>query len=445
MSSPLSSGRLRRIIVAYTANRIGTWFGLVALMVTVFDRTHSALAVAGLLLAWQALPAFAVPALVARVEASEGRHELSALYLFEAVATAVLAVLVSHFSLPAVLLVAALDGTAALAASALLRAEVARAGRQHAEASWNAEVPPDTREAEAHEAERRANAALNVAFSLTFVLGPLLGGVMVAGAGAPAALLFDVGSFVVCGALLFDVHTHVDEAGADSLGARLTAAWSHIHQATFLRALLAAEAVALLFFESGGPIEVPYAKATLNAGDRGYGLLLTAWGVGALVGSVVFARFVKRSLAGLLGAGTLAIGIGYVGFGVAPSLALACIAAGIGGIGNGLQWPSLISVVQQLTPRDLHGRLMAAVESLAALCLAVGLMLGGGLVSLSSPRVAFILVGSGAIVTTGALLALASRALRTAGASAAGGDSTARDHGSAYPVGSTQSSDSQAG
>ena len=70
--------------MAYTANRLGTWFGVVALMVAVYDHTHSALAVAALLLAWQALPAFVVPAVVARVEASSRRCELSGLYFFEA-------------------------------------------------------------------------------------------------------------------------------------------------------------------------------------------------------------------------------------------------------------------------------------------------------------------------------------------------------------------------
>src|ERR1039458_402352 len=187
--SPLRSSRLRRILVAYTVNRLGTWFGLVALSLAVFDHTHSALAVAALLFAWQALPAFLVPAVVARVEASahhsalaalyffeaiitaalavllwhfwlpaglllvallfaweslptvpgssvvarveaSAHHSaLAALYFFEAIITAALAVLLWHFWLPAVLLLVALDGTAALAASALLRAEVARAGR----------------------------------------------------------------------------------------------------------------------------------------------------------------------------------------------------------------------------------------------------------------------------------------------------------------------------
>ena len=396
MASPLSSPRLRRIITAYTVNRLGTWFGLLALVIAVFDHTHSALAVAALLFAGQALPAFAVPALVARAEASRGHSELTALYAFEAVVTAGLAVLLWHFSLPAVLVLVTLDGTAALAASALLRAEVARAQREIELGTG------DTR----HEAERKANAALNVAFSTTFVLGPVLGGAVVAAAGAPAALFIDVGSFLACGALLVDLHPHVEEAGGDSVRARLRAAWRHVNEAPSLRALLLAEAVALIFIETGAPIEVTFVKGTLHAGDRGLGLVLTMWGAGAVLGSVVFARLIKLPLGAMLGAGTLGIGGAYLGLAAAPTLGLACVAALVGGIGNGLQWPSLISLVQKLTPENLHGRMMGAVESLGAVCLAIGLSLGGLLVALSSPRVAFLVVGLGAVVTTAALLRL---------------------------------------
>jgi len=447
-SSPLKSPRLRRIIAAYTVNRLGTWIGLVALMVAVFDHTHSALAVAALLLAWQALPAFVVPAVVARVEASRRRGELSRLYFFEAVVTAALAVLLLwDFWLPGVLLLAALDGTAALAASALLRAEVARAARDQVEVELGSAaeaddhigaersaVPPaepaagDTSVEDApHEAERKANAALNIAFSATFVLGPAIGGVVVAGAGASAALFVDVGSFLICGALLIDLHPHVEAVGDGSVRARLRAAWIHINEAPSLRALLLVEAVALVFSQSAGPVEVAYAKATLHAGDRGFGLLLATWGAGAVLGSLIFARSLRRPLGTMLSAGTLAAGLAYVGFAAAPSLLLACLAALIGGIGNGVETPSLISIVQRLTPENLHGRMMGAVESLGALCIAIGLPLGGALVALSTPRVAFLVLGLVTAASSVALLRVSPRRLEPvaaeqAPASAADGD-----------------------
>lgn len=400
MRSALSSPRLRRILTAYTVNRLGSWVGLVALSLAVFDHTHSALAVAGLLLAWQALPAFLVPALVARVEASERRGELSGLYYFEAAATAALAVLLWHFWLPAVLLLAALDGTAALAASALLRAEVARVARAQVEDSLGGDGPELERAAQ--EAERHANAALNVAFSVAFVGGPIVGGAVVAAAGAPAALFIDVGSFLICGLLLLDLRPHVHEVGGDSVRARLRAAWKHVNEVPSLRMLLLTEFLALSFVQAAGPVEVAYVKATLHGGDGGYGLFVTAWGAGAVLASVVFARLVKRQLGAILTAGVFALGAAFLGMAAAPSLAVACVASLVGGVGNALEWPALISLVQSLTPQHLHGRLMGAVESLAALTLAIGLPLGGALVAISSPRTAFLIVG---LATTAATVA----------------------------------------
>jgi hypothetical protein len=435
--SPLQSPQLRRIIVAYTVNRLGTWFGFIALSVAVFDHTHSALAVAALLVVGQALPAFLVPALVARIEASARRGTFSGLYLFEAVATGALAALLLwHFQLLAVLLLVALDETAALAASALLRAAAARCAREwahahHEQAASAPKNPPahtyagqasialaahentlggsgiDASEATAVDAERRANAALNVGFAVTFMLGPVLAGVVVAAFGSPTALLIDTASFAICGAMLIDLRPHVEDAeGASSVRARMRAAWVHIVAAPTLRGLLLAEGFALVFFASDGAIEVPYAKVTLHAGDRGYGLLMTVWGVGVVVGSLAFARAGRRPLGAMLSAGALAVGLAYLGWAAAPSLAVACAAGLLGGIGNGMQWAALISAVQQLTPQNLQGRMMGAVESLGAICPAIGLSLGGALVALSSPRGAFLVVGLGAALSTIAFVRL---------------------------------------
>jgi MFS family permease len=404
VTSPLAAPRLRRIIAANTVNRLGTWFGLLALVIAVYEHTHSALAVSALMFAGLALPAFAVPAIVARVEASQRRSELTGLYVFEAIVTAALAVLLWHFSLIAVLVLVALDGTAALAASALLRAEVARTAREEMVASGASE---DSR----HEAERKANAALNVGFSITFVAGPAIGGAVVAAASASTALFIDVGSFLACGALVLDLHPHVDVAGGESVRERLRSAWQHVTDTPSLRALLLAQVITYVFIETGAPIEVPYVKATLHAGDRGLGLILTMWGVGAVLGSVVFARLIKRPLGEMLSAGTLAIAIAYLGLAVAHSLALACVAALVGGVGNGLQWPSLISIVQTVSPEHLHGRMMGAVESLGAISLAIGLPLGGVLVALSSPRTAFLIVGVGAAAMAVVLFRLSGRSV----------------------------------
>jgi Transmembrane secretion effector len=388
----LRSPRLRRILLAYTINELGTWFGYVALALGVYDHTHSALAVAGLFVSGRLLPALLVPVLVARLEASASRGVLSRLYLAQAALAALLALFVWHFSLAAIILLVTIDGTATLAASSLLRAAAARGESPTGDPAPAGDAPPD------HDAGellgREANAALNIAFSGTVTAGPALAGLVVAAAGGPVALLIDAGSFLLCGVLLLRLRSHVEELSDDtSVRARLVAAWEHLRAVPRLRALLITEAVAIVFFTSVEPVEVLYAKATLHAGDSGFGVLVGVWGAGMVTGGILFARWVRRPLGPMLTGGTLLVGIAYLGWAAAPNLAVACIAALVGGIGNGVQWASLYSAVQGLTPQALHGRLMSAVQSMNALCPAIGFVLGGALAQLSSPRGAMLVAG----------------------------------------------------
>jgi MFS family permease len=430
-TSPLRHPELRRIVAGYTVNRLGTWFGFIALAVVVFDHTHSALAVASLLLASQVLPALLTPALVARVETSTRRGELTRLYLFEAATTALLIVLVRwHFSLPAMLVLVALDGTAALAASALLRAAAARSARDWVRLTHAEDQPPlsgaELEQASAA-AEQRANAAINIGFAVTFTLGPALAGVVVPTLGASAALAIDMVSFALCGALLIDLRPHVQDAETDSVRARVKAAWQYITEDRTLRRLLLTQAIAFIFFEFSPPIEVAYAKVSLHAGDEGYGVLLGVWGLGVALGSVIFARSVERSLKLLLAASTFAVGFAYLGWWLAPTLAIASAAGFVGGVGNGIQWAALISAVQRLTPENLQGRLMGAVESLGAIFPAFGYALGSAITALASPRIALLVAGVGVCLCTIAFLRIPFAARRDGAAGPA-------DDGAAGPA-----------
>ncbi len=277
------SPRLRRILLAYTVNELGTWFGYVALALGVYDHTHSALAVAGLFIAGRLFPALLTPALVARVEISERRGELSGLYVLEAVAVAALALQLQHFWLPSILILVAIDGTAAMAANALLRAAAARVAVDEIDTS--AGTKPLQAEDDAVEiAQRKANAALNVAFTATVALGPALAGVVVAKAGGSTALLIDAVTFMACAALVLNVRSHVEETKDNTIRDRLRTAWRHLRAVPGLRGLLLTEAVALVLFFSVEPVEVLFVKATLRAGDSGFGLLVATWGAGMVLG-----------------------------------------------------------------------------------------------------------------------------------------------------------------
>jgi MFS family permease len=399
-----TSSRLRRILLAYTVNELGTWFGYVALALGVYDHTHSAFATAGLFIARGLLPALLAPVLVARVERLDRRGMLAGLYVLEALLTLALAALLWRFSFAGVLVFVAIDGIVAVAATALVRASTARAAEASVEPAARGSLNGNGSDAVA-EAQRQANAALNVAFMVSLWLGPAIGGALVHWLGGPIALVLDALSFLLCAALMFGLRTQADGADGSTLS-RLRAAWQHLRAVPALRVLLITEAVAVVVFASVEPVEVVYAKSSLHAGDLGFGLLVAAWGFGAAVGAIAFSRSVHRPLGGMLTGGAFLVGLAYLGFAAAPALAVACVAAVIGGAGNGIQWPSFISAVQQLTPGALHGRLMSVIGSLNALCPALGFALGGTIAALTSPRIAMLVAGFVAACATVAFMRL---------------------------------------
>jgi MFS family permease len=387
--APLRGGTFRRLAVSYAVNELGDWMGIVALSVLVFDRTGSALATTLLFLGTSFLPAILAPLLVARAESPPPRFTLPVLYCGEAAAFGALALLASHFSLAAVVALAAVDGALALTSRSLTRAVVV------------ALLEPQNQ-------LRSGNALLNVAFTGGAAVGPGLAGLVVAGFGVQAALLLDAASFYAVAWILLTAGTLPrPEPEPGRMRERVRAGLAYIRGKVVLRRLLIAQGAAFVFFATVLPVEVVYAKQTLGAGDSGYGLMLGSWGVGMVLGSLVFAAVRRASLALLLLLGTLGVGAGYLGLAWAPSLAVACLFSVLGGTGNGVQWVSVVSAVQELTAESMQARVISVLESIGAAMPGVGFILGGAIAALVTPRTTFLVAGLGVL----AILVLATPAL----------------------------------
>jgi len=390
---PLRLAGFGRLAAASVANELGNWLGEIALAIVVFDQTGSPIATAGLFVAMQFLPALATPPLVARLDPLHSRDALGLLYLLEALAFCALAAFASDdtFVLAAVLVLAAIDGTLATAARARTRAA---AGAILEPAGML----------------REGNAILNIGFTAGAAAGPALAGLLVATAGVQISLLADAASFLVVGALLATSKAlpAAHEDTATGWVDRMRRGLRYVRERPALRRLMAAEGVAFLFFALVLPIEVVFAKDTLDAGDFGYGLLLAAWGAGMVVGSLVFSSLRNTSLPVLLVGGTLGIGLAYTATAVAPTLAVACLASVVGGIGNGVQWVAVVTATQELTEQAYQARVIGLLESLASGLSGVGFLLGGVIAAVMSPRASYAVAGIGVLV----VLALAVLLLR---------------------------------
>lgn len=388
LRAPLRRPAFRRLALSYAVNEMGDWLGIVALSVLVFDQTDSALATALLFIGTGFLPALLTPVMVARLERPPPRFVLPTIYAGEAAVFGALALLAGNFSLPAVVAVATIDGALALTARTLTRSVSA------------AMLEP--------EGELRAgNAVLNLAFTGGAAVGPALAGAVVAALGVQSALLLDALSFYLIACILLTARPlpHAEPEPGHLLQ-QVRAGLGYIRRQVTLRRLLGAQAAALIFFSAVIPIEVIYAKETLDAGDTGYGLMLGSWGVGMVLGSVVFATLRRAPLPLLLFFSTVAIGIGYLGMAAAQTLAIACVASVLGGAGNGVQWVAVVSAVQELTTRSMQARVIGTLESVASATPGIGYLLGGVIASAWDPRATFLVAGVGviAIVLASAVL-----------------------------------------
>ncbi len=376
---PLRRRSFRHLAISYAINELGDSFGVVALSVLVFELTGSALATTALFLGMGIVPALLTPVLVARLERPPPRFVLPSIYAGEAIAFVALALLAENFSLAAVVAIAAIDAALALTAKTIVRAVTAAM-------------------LEAEGELRAGNAVLNIAFTGSAAIGPAIAGGLVAAFGTQAALFIDAASFYVIAWILFTAGPLAQaEPEPGHLREQVRAGLDYVRDHVKLRRLIAAEAAALLFFSAVVPIEVVYAKDALGAGAAGYGILLTSWGGGMVLGSVLFATVRRTSLPAQLLFSTLAIAAGYLGMAAAPTLLLACAASALGGTGNGVQWVAVISAVQELTSAQMQARVISVLESISAALPALGFLVGGLIADLQGPRATFAFAGAGVV------------------------------------------------
>jgi MFS family permease len=374
------------LATSYAINELGDNLGVVALAILVLERTDSALAVTALFVAGKFLTAFAAPALTAGLDQRRVSRVLPALYILEAGAFVGLAMLAGDaFWLPAILAFAFADGLLALTARGLSRGAIA------------AVLTP-------HDALREGNALINVVFALMSAAGPVLAGFIVHQWSVATALWADAASFLAVAILLLLSARSLPEPevsdARQSWRERVRDGLDYVRGHPIAGRLIAGEAVAILFFTLIIPIEVVYAKETLDSTSLGFGVLIASWGVGILLGSALFARARRQPLGRLVLVSTGAIGVGYAVMAGAPTLLVACLGSVLGGTGNGVQWVAVMTALQEAVEDQYQARVSGLLESAAAAVPGVGYIVGGLVTAAVSPRLAYALsaVGVGIVV-----------------------------------------------
>ncbi|MEA2932691.1 MAG: hypothetical protein QOI56_1476 [Actinomycetota bacterium] len=198
------------------------------------------------------------------------------------------------------------------------------------------------------------------------MLGPAIGGVLIAGGGSGAAFLADAATFAVSIAFLSRVRPRAgvgadardgDPAGSGILG-EVREGFRYVRANAWLWATFVAATFAYLLFM--GPVDVllPYlVKNELHAGAGALGAVLACGGVGALVGALAVGGLglPRRSMTFIYGTWTVAT-LMVAGYALArvPWQAMV-VSFGFGAFeaAGTVVW---LTTKQRLVPRDLLGR-----------------------------------------------------------------------------------------
>ena len=194
------------------------------------------------------------------------------------------------------------------------------------------------------------------------ILGPSIGGVLIAAVGEGWCFMADAISYLaVIGSLLAMRFTRAERPRASSrMLHEMRTGVAYIARFAPVRSLLLLIAVT-------GTMGMPYmtlmpaiASSVLHGGPHVLGILMTASGVGALAGTIYLAS--RRSVLGLgrvILLATIALSAGLMSFALSKSLPLSLALLPFVGAGMMVQTASTNTILQTVVDEELRGRVMA--------------------------------------------------------------------------------------
>jgi MFS family permease len=350
----------RLLALANFGSGIGTWLAFVALTVDVWDRTESGLWVAALLIA-DFLPVIVIGLLVGPLVDRLSRRGLM-------VASDLLRCLV-FLALPFADSPELIIGLAAIAgfATGFFRPAVYAGLPNLVEDS---ELPS-------------ANALVQSIEAMTTIVGPLVGGVLVALSGPSAAYWINAVTFLFSVALLVRIPGDLLQAARAATAGHwrdLREGFALISGSRALLTVLLAWNVGMLGNAGVNVAEIKLAKESFDAGDFGFGLLVGSAGFGVALGSLSAGSWVEtRRPSRVYGAGLALMAVGIAAAAASPNVWVAAPAVAVSGGGNGIALVCNALFVQRGAPDRLRGRVFTVLMSSNYAVFLLGMVAAGPL------------------------------------------------------------------
>jgi MFS family permease len=232
----------------------------------------------------------------------------------------------------------------------------------------------------------------NSVSNLGTMVGPAIGGLLIANFGNAAMFWLTAGIYVFGYVGFFGV------PGKEPSESAVQAGWSSAFKqmGEGMKYAMATSRVKWLLFALTGtifwgvvqPLIPVYARDVLEVGAGGFGLLIAATGAGSLVGAVIIFGIGDLPRKGLMVTlSTVVTAATYSMFAISGIFAVSIFALFVSGLASAVWFTSIFTLLQTMVGDEMRGRIMGLAMS-AAMLMGFGFMLGGLLADTYSPQVA---------------------------------------------------------
>jgi MFS family permease len=257
-----------------------------------------------------------------------------------------------------------------------------------------------------------ANALVQIMQQLSGLVGPAAAGVLVAAVHSGPAFAIDAVSFAVATMTLLLIRGGRRAAPppggdgskpepADGLLANIASGLAYVWRDPPVRSLILLVAAFNLAFTGPLLVGLPYlANARFEGGAAAFGIIISAFGAGALGGAILAGSLRHVPRLGLITLATAAaMGIGLALVGNVPNVILAVAAMGAMGLGAGFINVRVVAWLQARTPEAMRGRVMSLLL-LGAIGLApVSLAISGAIIDFGAVSLMFTVAGAMVVLT----------------------------------------------
>jgi MFS family permease len=215
--------------------------------------------------------------------------------------------------------------------------------------------------------ERRDDLANAIAINSTMIngarlIGPAIGGLLIAGIGVGYCFLVDGLSYiaVIASLLAMKIQESQNPITSGNVWQKIKEGFIYSFNSPPIRAILLLSAL-VSFMGLQYMIFIPiFAEKVLNSGAEAQGYLMAASGLGALIGGIYLTT--RRTVVGLgqlLALAPATLGIGLIGFSLSRFLPLSLCTMLFVGLGTILQIASANTILQTIVEDDKRGRVMS--------------------------------------------------------------------------------------